>query len=71
MAKTIGEKIKAMRIAKKIPVAKIAEGLKVTRQTIYNIEKGIVDISAEDLLQLSRLLNCDIQTLLPKAKKQK
>lgn len=63
-AKTIGENIRILRTEKGMTQDAMAEALFVTRQTVSNYETGKSNPDVNMLLNIARLLDADIDTLI-------
>lgn len=61
---TMGEKLAALRKKKGITQEKLAELLKVSRQSVSRWEMDAAFPETEKLIRLSRLLECSIDFLL-------
>lgn len=58
------ENLKEIRRSSGLKVQKIADELKVSRKTYYNLENGKTPFKVEDLIILSKLFDVDIMRLV-------
>lgn len=63
MSKTIGEKIRKMRIKKGVSQAKMAEKLGISQQAYSKYEIGVTSMSFETALQLAEILDISLDEL--------
>jgi transcriptional regulator with XRE-family HTH domain len=61
----IGNKLKTIRVEKKINQDQVAKKLSLSRTSIINFEKGNQRISLHDLFQYCEFLKIDITDVLP------
>lgn len=61
---TLGEKMKAMRLARGLSQEKLAEQLYVTRQAVAKWEKDQTMPSADNLLLFAELFDCSLDELM-------
>lgn len=48
-----------------LSIQQLADSIKVHRNTIYNLEKGLTNAKPVTIASLARALNCDYEDLLP------
>ena len=64
-AKEIGEKIRTLRIARRLPQQSVAKTLEVSQATISRLESGKESLTVDQLLRVCRLFNVPPSHLLP------
>lgn len=62
--KTIGEKIRFMRVLKKFSRERVARRIGVVQQTIEKYEKGTIPLTIDRLIQICEVLNIDASNLI-------
>ena len=62
---TLGQKLRARRLAKHLTLNDLAEKLNKSTATISKYEKGEIFISIDTLVDICRILNIEISSLLP------
>ena len=60
LKKSIGNKIKLIRIIREIPLVKLAECLGISRRQLQNYEQGSVDIKLARLYEIAKIMNVSI-----------
>lgn len=65
LAKTVGQRIRAQRKAKRLSQDVLALECKVDRSYMGRIERGEVNITLEKLYRVARALECEPSILLP------
>lgn len=63
--KELGEKVRNLRIARRLPQRSLAQTLGVSQATISRLESGKEGLSVDQLLQVCRLFNVPPSQLLP------
>ena len=63
---TIGERIKGLRISKKLTQQELGDLLHIRKQTVYKWEKGINTPDGETLLRLANAFDCTTDYLVGK-----
>jgi transcriptional regulator with XRE-family HTH domain len=58
-AERLGARIKQLRKERGLSVIALARATKVTRQTLYNIERGVSSPSVDHVSRLARALRCE------------
>ena len=64
MLETIGKRIKKLRIKNKITQKQLAKGLNVSKSTISYYEKGMRNISVDNLVEIADFFDVDINVLI-------
>lgn len=64
MVETIGKRIKKLRIKNKITQKQLAKGLNVSKSTISYYEKGMRNISVDNLVEIADFFDVDINVLI-------
>lgn len=63
MSKIIGSNIKHFRTSSNLTQEDVASKLNMSRQRFARIENGILDISFEELVKISKIINVDVNKL--------
>lgn len=62
--KTVGEFIKAMRLAKDISTDEMAVSLTISEDEYIQCENGVHSLYVDDLLTIAKLLDIEVSSLL-------
>ena len=62
---TLGQKLRARRRSKHLTLSDLAEKLNKSAATISKYEKGEIFISIDTLVDICRILNIEVSSLLP------
>lgn len=68
LAKSIGEKVRAIRVEKGYSMVDLANYLDTTRQSVYKIENGEYCASIQMLYMIAEAFKCDIRDFMPEQK---
>ena len=65
LARLIGDRIAAQRLARKMTQQEMADQMGVSRSYVSRVEVGLVGFSVDSLYTLAGVLRCEVFELLP------